>query len=51
MIDGIEKNMNKLESIVIDCYSDSDESEQLSKRQQMRLELLKKKRKKRTYKK
>ena len=37
-------NYEKLENIVIDYYSDSDESEQLRERQQTKLETLKQKR-------
>ena len=33
MIDNIANAMKKLENIVIDCYSDSDNSEKLSERQ------------------
>ena len=46
MIDNIAKTMKELENIVIDYYSESDESEQLSERQQLRLEQLKKKKEK-----
>ena len=44
MIDNITKTMKRLENIVVDYYSDSDESEKLSERQQQRLKILQKKR-------
>ena len=44
MIDNIANTMKTLENIVIDYYSDSDNSEKLSERKQQRLETLKLKR-------
>ena len=44
MIENIAQKMKKLENIVTDYYSDSEKSENLSERQQKRLERLKQKR-------
>ena len=41
MIDSIAKTMSKLEKIVTDYHSDSDNSEKLNKRQKKRLKSLK----------
>ena len=43
MVDIIAKTISKLEKIVIEYYSDSDKSEQLSIRQKKRLKALKNK--------
>ena len=47
MIGNIDQTMKNLENDVIDCHSDSDESEKLIERQKTRLYFLKQKRKER----
>ena len=42
MFDNIAKTIKKLEHIMIDCCSDSDKYEQVSERQKVKLNMLKK---------